>query len=173
MFDTMTMTKTVGALCGSLLVFMLIGWAGSALYYTGGGHGEGAEQAYVIDTGADESGGEAEAEAGPSFEELLASADAAAGEKVFAKCKACHKLDGTDGTGPHLNGVVDRQKGAVAGFGYSDALMAVADQAWTPANLDGFLENPRVYMPGTTMTFAGLPKPQDRANLIAYLATVP
>ena len=50
------------------------------------------------------------ADAGPAFEEVYAAADAGAGEKVFAKCKACHKVDGTDGTGPHLNGVVDRAK---------------------------------------------------------------
>jgi cytochrome c len=102
-----------------------------------------------------------------------ADGDAAAGEKVFAKCKACHKMDGTDGTGPHLNGVVDRAKAAVAGFGYSDAILAVADQSWTPENLNGFLENPKGYMPGTKMSFAGLPKVADRANVIAYLASVP
>lgn len=166
MFDTMTMTKVVGATCGSLLVFMLGGWAAEMIYH-GGGHSE--EQSYVIDTGADEPAA-AEVE-GPSLEELLASADPAAGEKVFAKCKACHKMDGTDGTGPHLNGVVDRAKAASAGFAYSDAILAVSDQAWNAANLDGFLKNPRGYMPGTKMSFAGLPKPEDRANLIAWLAT--
>lgn len=168
MFDTMTMTKVVGAACGSLLVFMLGGWAAESLYHTGGGHG-GEEQAYVIDTGSSESS--ASVEAGPAFEELYAAADAASGEKVFAKCKACHKVDGTDGTGPHLNGIVDRPKASVAGFGYSAALTEMASQAWTPENLDGFLTNPKSYAPGTKMSFAGLPKPEDRANLIAWLAT--
>lgn len=173
MFDTMTLTKTLGAFCGSLLVFLLISWAGSALFYTGGGHGGAAEeQAYVIDTGEGEATAEV-ADAGPAFAEVYAAADAAAGEKVFAKCKACHKMDGTDGTGPHLNGVVDRAKAAVAGFGYSEAILAVADQAWTPENLNSFLENPKGYMPGTKMSFAGLPKVEDRANVIAYLASVP
>ncbi|WP_022704328.1 c-type cytochrome [Pseudorhodobacter ferrugineus] len=170
MFDTMTMTKVVGAACGSLLVFMLGGWAADALYSTGGHGGEG-EQAYTIDTGAGEVT-EAAAE-GPAFAELYASADVAAGEKVFSKCKACHKVDGSDGTGPHINGVVDRVKGAVAGFGYSDALLAMSSESWTPENLDGFLLSPKNYMPGTKMSFAGLPKPADRANLIAWLATQP
>jgi cytochrome c len=171
MFDTMTFTKAGGALCGSLLVFLLTAWAGSALFYTGGGHGgEAEEQAYLIDTGEGEATEAAETE-GPAFAELYAAADAAAGEKVFAKCKACHKVDGTDGTGPHLNGVVDRPKAAIGGFGYSDAILAVSDQAWTPENLDGFLANPKGYMPGTKMSFAGLPKAEDRANLIAWLAT--
>jgi cytochrome c len=171
MFDTMRFTKIVGAVCGSLLVFLLTSWAASALFYTGGGHGgESEAQAYVIDTG--EASAETDtAAAGPSFEELYAVADPAAGEKVFGKCKSCHKIDGGDATGPHLNGVVDRQKAAVAGFGYSDAIKAVADQAWTPENLNGFLENPKGYMPGTKMSFAGLPKAEDRANLIAWLAT--
>lgn len=169
MFDTMTLTKVLGATCGSLLVFMLGGWAAESLYHVGGeGHGEMA-QAYTIDTGAEEPA--AVAEDAPDFATLLASADAVAGEKVFAKCKACHKVDGTDGTGPHLNGVVDRAKASVAGFAYSDANLALADQAWSPENLDGFLTNPRTYMPGTKMAFAGLPKADERANLIAYLAT--
>lgn len=169
MFDTMTMTKATGALCGSLLVFLLGGWAADALYSTGGGHGDHAEQSYVIDTGA----GEAEEVVEETIDvaALLASADAAAGEKVFAKCKACHKVDGSDGTGPHLNGVVDRAKASSAGFGYSDALMAMAGEAWTPENLFAFLENPKGYAPGNKMSFAGLPKPADRANLIAWLAT--
>ncbi len=83
------------------------------------------------------------------------------------KCKACHKVDGTNGTGPHLNGVVDRPKGSVEGFGYSEAMLARAGESWTPENLNGFIENPKGYVPGTKMGFAGLPKAEDRANLIA------
>ena len=176
MFDTMTMTKAVGAVCGSLLVFLLAGWAGSSLYAVGhgGGHGEGEElaQAYTIDTGASDAPAEA-AEAGPDFATLLASADAAAGEAVFKKCTACHKLDGSDGVGPHLNGIVGKAKGTSAGFAYSEAILALTSETWTPENLNGFLENPKKYMPGTKMAFAGLPKVEDRANLVAYLSTVP
>ncbi len=173
MFDTMTITKVLGAVCGSLLVFLLGSWAADALYSTGaGGHGgEEMAQAYTIDTGEADGGGEAAAEEGPTFEEVFASADAAAGEKVFGKCKACHKVDGGDGTGPHLNGVVDRAKASIAGFGYSDVLKGMAANSWTPANLNAFLTNPKAYAPGTKMTFAGLPKAADRANLIAWLAT--
>ena len=171
MFDTMTLTKITASVCGALLFYMFGGWAAEALYHTGGkGHGEEVAQAYVIETG-EEAPAEA-VEEGPDFATVLASADAAAGEKVFGKCKACHKLDGSDGTGPHLNGIVGKAKAASAGFGYSDAILAVADQAWTPENLNGCLENPKGYMPGTKMSFAGLPKVEDRANLIAYLATV-
>ena len=174
MFDTMTMTKAVGAVCGALLVFLMVGWAGTSLFTVGGAHhgGEGEEhaQAYTIDTGEAEAPAEG-AEAGPDFATLLASADAAAGEAVFKKCAACHKLDGSDGVGPHLNGVVDRSKGSIAGFAYSEAILALSAEAWSPENINGFIENPKKYMPGTKMAFAGLPKPEDRANLIAYLAT--
>ena len=174
MFDTMTMTKVTGAVCGSLLVYLFAAWGAESLYHVGheGGHGEGEEiaQAYSIDTGAAEAPAEGEA-AGPDFATVFASADAAAGEKVFAKCKSCHKLDGADATGPHLNGVVGRNKGTAAGFSYSEALAALTADVWSPENLNGFLENPKGYMPGTKMSFAGLPKVEDRANLIAYLAT--
>lgn len=169
MFDTMTLTKAGGALCGSLLVFLLGGWAASSLYATGGSHGADAKQGFVIDTGAAEAG---PVEEGPDFATLYAEADAAAGEKAFAKCRACHKVDGSNGTGPHLDGVVDRAKAHVDGFGYSDALKAMADTAWTPENLNIFLTNPRAYAPGNKMSFAGLPRATERANLIKYLATL-
>jgi cytochrome c len=164
MLDTMTFTKVVGSLCGALLIFLLGKWAAESLYHVGGGHGDEVA-AYVIEVG---DGEPAEEVAEIPFEELLASADAAAGEKVFGKCRACHKLDGSDATGPHLNGIVGRDVGASAGFNYSGALSAVAE-VWTAENLNAFLENPKGYAPGTTMSFNGLPKAEDRANLIAYL----
>lgn len=168
MFDTMTMTKTMGALCSTFLVLLLGKWAATELYATGGGHGDSAEQAYLIEI--DSGDGAGEKEEGPDFATLLAEADAGKGERVFGKCKACHKIDGTDGTGPHLNGVVGRDAGAVGGFKYSGSFDGVVD-VWTPEHLQEFLANPRGYAPGTTMGFGGLKKIQDRANLIAYLQT--
>lgn len=167
MLDTMTFTKILGGFCGALLIFLLGKWVAEEIYAMGGGHGDDHGPAYVIDTG--DSGQEtAEVEEGPSFAELYASADIAAGEKVFGKCKACHAVDGTDKTGPHLDGVVGRAADAVAGFGYSGALSAVVSE-WTPEELNAFLENPKGYTPGTSMGFAGLKKIEDRVNVIAYL----
>ncbi|UZD90249.1 c-type cytochrome [Cognatishimia activa] len=173
MFDTMTLTKVTGALCGALLVFLLGAWAADALYSTGGGHGahggEEAKQGYAIEVEVAAAG---PAEEGPSLEELLAAADIGKGEKVFGKCKACHKLeDGANGTGPHLFNVVDRAVGVQDGFAYSGAMVAVAE-TWSAENLDGFLASPKKFAPGTKMGFGGLKKPADRANLIAYLATI-
>ena len=173
MFDTMTITKAGGALCGAFLIFLLGKWAAESLYHTGTvSHGDEVAQAYTIDTGA--SGGSSDAAAadtGPDFATLYASADAAKGEKVFSKCKACHKIDGTNATGPHLDGVVDRAVASVAGFGYSDPMVAHGGD-WTPEALDAFLANPKGVVPGTKMSFAGLPKVEDRANIVAYLASL-
>ncbi|AMY71952.1 c-type cytochrome [Frigidibacter mobilis] len=174
MFDTMTLTKAGGALCGSLLILLLGNWAAEGLYHTGpSGHGAEGEraQAYVIDTGADDAAGEQVAEAGPSFAEVYAAADAAAGERVFGKCKACHKIDGANGVGPHLDGVVGREIAGVEGFAYSNALIGLEGD-WTPEHMEAFLANPKGYAPGTKMSFAGLPKVEERANVIAYLATI-
>lgn len=175
MFDTMKMTKIVGALCGSLLIFLLGKWVADSLYSTApvAHGGEEVTQAYSVATGSEGGAAAPAAEEGPAFAELFAAADAAAGEKVFAKCAACHKLDGTDGTGPHLNGAVGRPIGSVGGFAYSEALVAMAGKSWTPEELNAFLENPKAYAKGTKMSFAGLPKAQDRANVIAYLASKP
>ena len=170
MFDTMTLTKIVGGFCGTLLVLLLGSWAAEEIYHVGGGHeGEDGEQAqaYSIEV-ADAEGGEEE-EAVP-FEEVLASADAGAGERVFGKCRACHNLDGSDGVGPHLDGVVGREVASVGGFGYSGALAENFD-TWSAESLNAFLEKPSSAAPGTAMSFNGLPKVEDRANLIAYLET--
>ena len=168
MFDTMTLTKIVGAFCGALLIYLMAHWAAEITYSAGGGHGEGNHQAYVIDTGEGEDTGEVEEE-GPSLEEMMAAADLGKGKKVFGKCKACHKIeDGANSTGPHLFGVVGRSVGAVDGFNYSGALNDAAE-VWSPETLNGFLASPKKYAPGTSMAFSGLGKPKDRANLIAYL----
>ena len=174
MFNTMTVTKTAAALIGSLLFLLLVSWFASSLYHVGfSGHvaeGEEHPQAYSIAVEeAAPAGAEAEAEV-VDINALLASADPAAGEKVFGRCKACHKLDGTNGTGPHLDGVVGRDVASVEDFSYSDA-MAAHEGAWTPEELNAFITNPKEHVPGTKMAFAGIKSAEERANLVAYLQT--
>ncbi|WP_226628759.1 c-type cytochrome [Alloyangia pacifica] len=105
----------------------------------------------------------------------LAEGDAAKGEKVFRKCQACHMVgeDAENRVGPVLTGVVGREIAAVEDFDYSDALqeLAAADGTWTPEELSAFLEKPRDFAKGTKMSFAGLRKEEERADVIAYLAT--
>ena len=169
MFDTMTWTKIVGAFCGMALLFLLGGFVGELIYHGGGGHGDDHAQAYTIEV-ADSGEGGGEGEEAVPFAELYAAADAGAGERVWRQCSACHKLDGSNAVGPYLNGVVDRAIASVAGYNYSGALAAVAEQ-WTPENLSAFIEAPADWAPGTAMSYRGLADAEDRANLIAYLAT--
>lgn len=105
----------------------------------------------------------------------LAEGDAAKGEKVFKKCKACHAIGegAKDKVGPVLNGIVGRQIALREGFKYSDVLVGLSAEGkiWTTEELAVFLEKPRNYAKGTKMSFAGLRKEADRENIIAYLAT--
>lgn len=133
-------------------------------------HGERPEEmGYAIE--GVEADGAGAADAGPPLPVLLASADVAAGEKVFGKCAACHTITqgGANGIGPNLYGtmgeVLATGKG---GFAFSDALKKVGG-SWTFDQMDKWLKSPRDFAAGTKMTFAGLGNPVDRANLIAYL----
>jgi cytochrome c len=105
----------------------------------------------------------------------LAEGDAAAGEKVFRKCKACHAVgDGAKNkVGPMLNGIVGNEIASVADFKYSKAFLAKKEEGliWTEADLDTYLTKPKKFIPGTKMSYAGLKKEDDRANIIAYLMT--
>ncbi len=126
------------------------------------------EEPGKIIVGAEEGAG---GDAGYDLGTILAAADPAAGEKVFAKCSACHTINqgGANGIGPNLYGVLGKPIGAhAAGFAYSSALSGHGG-VWDYANMDAWLENPRGFASGTKMSFAGLGKPEDRANVIAYL----
>ena len=102
---------------------------------------------------------------------LLAAADAGAGEKAAKKCTSCHTFDqgGANKIGPNLWNVVDKPIASVEGYKYSDALTGMAGDTWTFDSLDAFLAKPKDFAPGTKMSFAGLKKPEDRANLILYM----
>lgn len=97
--------------------------------------------------------------------------DAAKGEAAFVQCKTCHVTDaGVNRIGPSLNAIVGREAGKVAGYTYSPA-NANSGITWSPEKLFQYLENPQRVVPGTKMAFAGIPDPQKRADLIAWLAT--
>ena len=166
MFDTMTMTKAVGGLCGTFLVYLLGAWLAEEIYHSGG-HGKDHAQAYVIEVA--DSGEVEEAVEEVDFAVIMASASASEGEGLWRACRACHALEaGEHGTGPALYGVVNRPVAFYDDFNYSGALVAVAD-VWTPEALNGFLEKPSSYAPGTAMGYNGMRDVEDRANLIAYL----
>ena len=108
-----------------------------------------------------------------SLPDLLKAADPAAGEKIAAKCKACHDLSkgGPNKIGPNLWDIVGNKQAHLDNFSYSDAVKGLGGQ-WTYENLNKFLTKPKDYAPGTKMTFPGLSKPEDRAAVIAYLRTL-
>jgi cytochrome c len=94
------------------------------------------------------------------------------GQAKFALCKACHSVEAgaPNMTGPNLHGIFGRQAGTAPGYTYSDALKATG-WTWDAPRLDAWLASPLKALPGTKMTFAGLPNPQDRIDVIAYLKT--
>ncbi len=103
----------------------------------------------------------------------FADGDAAAGEKIFKKCKACHQVGegAKNRVGPMLNGIFGNEIASVDGFKYSKAFRAKKDEGlvWTEETLDAYLTKPKAYIKGTKMSFPGLKKEADRANVITYL----
>jgi cytochrome c len=100
--------------------------------------------------------------------------DAEKGAKVFRLCMACHTADAeTNKVGPHLKGVVGRKAASVEGFKYSDAMLAKGAEGvvWDEATLTAYLPDPKGFVPGTKMVFNGVKKPEDVADLIAFLKT--
>ncbi|MCB1834742.1 MAG: cytochrome c family protein [Geminicoccaceae bacterium] len=101
-----------------------------------------------------------------------AAGDAAKGEKVFRKCKACHDAENEKNkVGPHLVGIIGRPAGTVDGFKYSDA-MANSGITWDAATIDAYIAEPKTYVEGNRMAFPGLKKEEDRADVIAYLESL-
>lgn len=133
-----------------------------------------AEDAYKVEVA--DAGGAGGADAAASKEpektavELLASASAEGGEKVFRKCAGCHDASkgGPNKVGPNLYNVVGAKIGSHDGYAYSDALAGLGG-TWTYEELGKFLKDPRGYAPGNKMTFNGLKKASDRADVILYL----
>ena len=102
----------------------------------------------------------------------FADGDPEKGEKTYRKCKSCHALEvGKNKAGPTLYSVYGSVAGQVEGFKYSKA-MASSDIIWDEEALNGFLENPKKYIPGTKMSFAGLKKKSQRENVIAYFKSL-
>jgi cytochrome c len=164
-----------GAFLGTVFVMMTVGILGEAIF-----HSETPEQeGFAIAVSEGGGGTESAAAAAPTVEPvspLLASADPAKGEKVFKKCQACHTGEegGPNKVGPNLWNIVNRPVASHEGFKYSSAMteFAAGGTVWDYEHLNLFTHKPKDEVPGTAMGFAGLPKVQDRAELIAYLRTL-
>ena len=176
--DSFEFNKIAGAVLIAALVAFGLGALSDFIF---AGH-QAETPGYIIEV-AETGGGEASSGVAGSKDvgeepiaALLASADAGAGKSAAKKCAACHTFDegGKNKIGPALWNVVDRPVAAAKGFKYSDALKAFADggTVWDYERLNGFLTGPKKYVSGTSMGFAGLKKPTERANIIAYLRSL-
>ena len=169
--DSFELNKVAGAVLGTLLLAIGSGFVAELIYEAKPAGSAG----YALPEPQPEAAGGA-APAAAKAEPLpvrLASASADKGMGAAKKCAACHSLEkgGPNKVGPHLWGVVDRQRAHESGFEYSAALKEKGG-SWTYDELDQFLTNPKTYVPGTKMAFAGIAAPQERADVIAYLRTL-
>jgi len=175
MLNSTTITKAAGGVLSALLFFLVANGAAGKLFSLASGEHAAADgtEVAMMTAAPGGAGGEDAAAAAPVEEVqiVLGEGDAEKGAKVFGKCKACHKVDGNNATGPHLDGVVGRPVASVEGFGYSDALKAHGGE-WTLEALNDWLSGPKDYIPGNKMSFAGLPKAEDRNNVITYLQSL-
>ncbi len=166
--DDLLFNKIAGAVLSSILLILVIRLVGEAFY-----HPEPLDKpAYVIAV-AETTDSHSEEPKVVDLATLLASADPDKGKRLAKKCAVCHTFDkgGKNGTGPNLWDVIGRPKAALANFNYSPALKAAGGE-WSYEELSHFLENPKGFISGTQMSFAGLRKPEDRAHLIAYMRTL-
>ena len=152
------LNKIMGAILSAALLVMVIGIIGDVLVKP-----KQHTSSVVV----------ADAPSAEPIGPLLAAANVEAGKKQANKCAACHTFDkgGKSKLGPPLWDIVNRKKAATDGFNYSSALQK-KDGDWNYESLNAFIVKPRSYVPGTKMVFAGIRKPSDRADLIAYLRSL-
>ena len=170
--DTLEVNKFVGAILVGGLVAMVTGAVAHMLVAPK--HHEGGEMAAISSGAAPEPSAAPTPAAIPPVSPLMAKADPHKGQEIAVKCQACHdfKKGGPNKIGPNLWGIVGSKPAEVPGYSFSDAMKAREDTPWTYEALNDFLAAPRAFVPGTKMTFAGLPKIEDRADVIAYLRTL-
>ena len=174
MMDSFELNKLVGAFLAVIFVVFSVSIVSDAIFST---HAPETPGYHIEVAEAETDAGPAEEATGPSVLDLLATADAAAGQSTFRACAACHTVDqgGANRAGPNLWGIVNRPVASKDGFNYSAAMREFSQGgsvAWTYEHLSEFLKAPRSYVSGTSMAFAGIRSVEQEANLIAYLRTL-
>ena len=162
--------KIAGAVLGTGLVLLALNITAEAIFTPA----KPGKPGYDIAV-KEQPSGQQQASAAPDqpIEQLLASADPQRGESAAKKCQACHTFNkgGPNRVGPNLWGIVGRPRASEAGFKYTEAMKSKGG-TWTIDELSKFLINPKGYIPGTLMTFDGLKRGSERADVIAYLNTL-
>jgi cytochrome c len=164
--DSYEINKILGALLFTCLCLLSLNIAAEAVFHPA----KPAKPGFEVVVEEKPAAGAAAAVPDEPIEKLLASADVSKGENSAKKCGACHTFGKGEPNrvGPNLYGVIGRERASHAGFNYSAAMKGKPGK-WTVEDLNAFLSNPRGFVPGTTMSFVGLPRGSERADVIAYL----
>jgi cytochrome c len=169
--DSFELNKILGAILGTCLVLLVTSFTAGAIFAPAMPEKPG----YEIAAKEAEAGGGHDAAAAPSepIEKLLQTSSAEKGAAAAKKCAACHTFEkgGPNRVGPNLFGIVERARATEAGFNYSAAMKAKGG-TWTYDDLNKFISNPKSFVPGTAMGFAGIQKDSERADVINYLHTL-
>ena len=168
--DSFELNKIMGALLGTLVFVMGMNVLSTILFTPKPAGQLGYDLPVPQEEAAAPAGAQAPAEPLPV---LLAKADVGRGQAAARKCASCHNFEpgAPNKVGPNLHGVIGRAIASVPGFGYSAALKGKGGN-WGYEETAAFIQNPRGYVPGTSMAFAGIQAGQERADILAYLRSI-